>query len=294
MESTLSRTVAAPMGRRVTRTAAAPTALHPTALDRLRTELVGLPPLQPLDPVDYAAGHALFEARSDQRSLLTAWLAARLARRAGGPTAVLSIGCGDGSVDAPLAAVLAAHGAVDYLAVEPHAPSGAAFLDRLGALDGVRAELVVGPFEGLAPVRPRDVVLAVHSLYYVADLGAALRHAAELLGPGGELLVLHAPLEPLNALVRELAPGRQQRFSADVLDELNSQGRRTQVERIDAVLDLSPTGDAETDRLLLDFTVQAQVPPALSAAVRAALLGRALPGPGLVLPHPVDAFVVAA
>jgi SAM-dependent methyltransferase len=271
---------------------AAPTVSDPTALHRLRTQLSGR--LQPLDPVEYAAGHALFEARSDQRALLTSWLAARLARRADGPTAVLSIGCGDGSVDAPLAAVLAARGAVEYLGVEPHAPSGAAFLERLGALHGVRAEVVAAPFAQLPAVSPRDVVLAVHSLYYVADLGTALRRAVDLLGPGGELLVLHAPLEPLNALVRELAPGRWQEFSAEVLDVLRGQGRRPEVERIDAVLDLSPTGDRETDRLLLDFTVQAQVPPPLTAAVRAALAERALPGPGLVLSHPVDAIVVTA
>lgn len=278
----------------MTRTAA-PSVLDLTASDLLRAELADRPALRALEPVSYAAGHALFEARSDQRALLTAWLARHLGPRSAGPSAVLSVGCGDGTVDAVLATALAAGGApVDYLGVEPHAPSAHEFIGRLRALDGVSASVVGEPFGPSTVAGRRDVVVAVHSLYYVEELAASLARAVGLLAPGGELLVLHAPREPLNAFVRLLAPGAPQGFSADVLAALHAQGRQPVVERLDAVLDLSPTGDVESDRLMLDFTVQAQVPADLRELVLAALAEVALPGPGLVLPHPVDAIVVTA
>lgn len=83
-----------------------------TALDRLRAAAQDCLPLDALDPAEYALGHALFEKRSNQREHITRWLIQQLAARAAGPTRVLSIGCGDGSVDARVAAALAvgAHG----------------------------------------------------------------------------------------------------------------------------------------------------------------------------------------
>ncbi|MEO6879917.1 MAG: hypothetical protein ABI181_03070, partial [Mycobacteriaceae bacterium] len=85
-----------------------------------------------LDGDTYARGHALFEARSDQRALIVAWLAERLERRADAPVlSVLSVGCGDGSVDAPLAesacAAKPAGALRRWSGVDPHPPSAAAF-----------------------------------------------------------------------------------------------------------------------------------------------------------------------
>ena len=81
-------------------------------LDQLRRTLAGRPALPPLSPAAYARAHATYEAHSDQRALLAAWLDDALtARLAGpGPRSVLSIGPGDGSVDAPLARSVAARG----------------------------------------------------------------------------------------------------------------------------------------------------------------------------------------
>ena len=267
----------------------------PTPLGALRAAVADSRPLEALDPAEYAAGHTLFEARSDQRPRITAWLTALLAPRALGPTRVLSVGCGDGSVDTPLASVLAAQGHyVDYVGVEPHGPSGQAFLTRIADVAGVRATLWPTSFTQARPEGLFDVVLAVHSLYYVPDLSAALRRARALLAPGGVLVVLHAPRGPLNELVRLLAPGRRQEFSDQVVTELQALGERPDVLRIDNHLDLTATGDAVTDRRLVEFTVQARLPQALQDAVRAALAEQALPGPGLVVEHPVDALVLHA
>ena len=272
----------------------APT-LRPTADDDLRIAAAIHGPLEPLDPAEYAAGHAAFEARSDQRAHLTDWLVRRVSRRSVSPVRVLSIGCGDGSVDVAVAAALAGAGAaVEYLGVEPHPASARTFVTRLAAVAGVRASTLQLPFARVSPAGLFDIVLAVHSLYYVADLAGTLRRARALLAPGGELIVLHAPLEPLNGLVRLLAPGRLQAFSDEVLAELVAQGQHPGISRIDSNLDLTTSGSPESDRQLLAFTVQARLTPALERSVRAALRERALPGPGLVLDHPVDAITLRA
>lgn len=266
-----------------------------TAFDHLQYAVQSWLPLDVLDPGDYAAGHALFESRSDQRANLTSWLVDHLTARARAATRVLSIGCGDGSVDVAVARALASRGrAVEYVGVEPHAPSGSVFASRMARLSGVRSEILTEPFERARPDGRFDVVLAVHSLYYVADLAGTLRRAYSMLAPGGELIVLHAPLEPLNVLVRLLAPGQLQAFGEDVAAQLRALGRAPRVVRIDNRLDLTPTGDAAVDRQLLAFTVQAALPPALLGVVRSALGELARPGPGLVLTHPVDALVIRA
>ena len=273
----------------MTRTAAT------TAFDDLADALRGRPPLEQLGPVEYAAGHALFESRSNQRANLTSWLVQHLADRAASPTRVLSIGCGDGSVDVAIAAALAGPGRrVDYVGIEPHAPSGGLFRDRLNAIESTRCTLLTDPFERASPEGHFDVVLAVHSLYYVEDLTATLRRACSLLAPGGELVILHAPREPLNTLVPMLCPGLRQPFADDVAQCLHTVGRLPVISRIDNRLDLTETGRAATDRGLLEFTVQAQLPSPLVTLVRAALAEHALPEAGLVLPHPVDALVVRA
>ena len=146
---------------------------------------------------------------------------------------MLSIGCGDGTVDAAVAAALGADGhPVAYVGVEPHGPSGIAFLERLAAVPGVTATVLDSPFAQARPTGRFDVVLAVHSLYYEADLAAALRRAEELLAPGGELVVLHAPREPLNALVGVLAAGHPQQFAGELAGLLGARGRRPEVTRL--------------------------------------------------------------
>ncbi|HSP37109.1 MAG TPA: hypothetical protein VLR26_05100, partial [Frankiaceae bacterium] len=52
------------------------------------------------------------------------------------------------------------------------------------------------------------------------------------------------------------------------------------------------SGDADEDRRILDFAVQVEVPHQLRPDVLEVLRASALPGPGLRVPHPIDAFVV--
>ncbi len=248
----------------------------------------------------YARGHALFEARSDQRARIVEWLGDRLAERAGNDElSVLSVGCGPGAVDRALAERAcreAPSGARrSWTGVDPHQASTESFLAALEQLDapGLTVLAQACTFADLRTAERYDVVAFVHSLYYVADLAAAVRAALDLLAPGGELLVLHAPLGALNSLAAELAPpvaGHPQPWSdavQEVLDALPVSVVRTE---LDATVDLS--GAAQADPTLLDFTAQAVLDAAARAAAVARLEEIAEPGPGLRVAHPVTAFVV--
>ncbi len=254
-------------------------------LEALRALVAPLRPLPALTPAAYAEGHDLFEARSDQRDLLVAWLRARLAARAGAPLRVLSVGCGDGTVDAR---VSAGADVARYDGVEPFAGSAAQWRTRMA---GVPGQVQQCRFEDAVLTGPYDVVLAVHCLYYVPDVAAALQRMHGLLAPGGELLVLHAPRAELNALVEVLAPetgGHAQWFSDVVTGALRRSGLAYEESRLHARLDLT-----DADDRVLDFTVQAVLPPQVRAPVLAHLAAVRLPdAEGLCVPHPLDAFVV--
>lgn len=268
-------------------------------LGDLRTARRGQAALENLAPDAYARGHAAFEARSDQRALITGYLAGQLALRDVGPVAVLSVGCGDGSLDAPLAAALTdvvPARPIRYVGIDPYVGSTTAFAAAMAGLGraGLSAEVHATTFAD-APVSGLfDVVTFVHSMYYVPDVAATLRAAHALLRHGGELLVLNAPRGALNELVDVLAPpveGHRQWFSDDIEAGLVRAGLRTEeMVTLDARLDL----DAASDEVL-DFTVQAQLTLELRPLVRAYLDAVSVPsatsGVPLV-PHPVDVYRV--
>jgi len=268
---------------------------RPTAaalLAALRDTRAGAPALPGLPPTTYARAHRVFEGRSDQRGLIVEHLRHRLAHRPPGPVAVLSVGCGDGTLDAQLAAVLADAEPlrpVRYVGVDPHGDSTAAFAAALGALDRptLSVETHTATFATARVTGPFDVVTFVHSTYYVSDLEATLLAAHALLRPGGELLVLSAPRGELNELAALLAPavdGIRQWFSDDVAEALVATGLPdVDVTTLRARLDLD---GADPD--VLDFTVQAHLTPPLREAVTAYLEAISA-GPGAsAVPHPVD------
>lgn len=258
-------------------------------LDALRTALADAPPLPGLAPSTYAEGHAAFELLSDQRRLITEHLTGRLLARPAGPVSVLSAGCGDGTLDAQLAAALceAEPGrAVRYVGVDPYAASVASFAAALAGLDrpGLDVATLTSTFDDAAFSEGFDVVTFVHSMYYVPDVTRTLRAAYELLRPGGELLVLSAPRAELNALVEVLAPpleGHDQWFSDDVELGLLEAGLVAEAPyTLDALWDAASADDGA-----LDFAVQALLPADLRPLVRDYLDAVAV---GARVPHPVD------
>ncbi|MCZ4076842.1 class I SAM-dependent methyltransferase [Rhodococcus sp. H36-A4] len=268
-------------------------------LDDLRALRRGAAALAGLEPESYARDHAAFEQLSDQRGLIAEHLAGRLATMGDGPVSVLSVGCGDGSLDVQLAKGLvnAVPGRpVRYVGIEPWSGSARLFTANMAALgsDELSVDVHVASFSDAPVDETFDVVLFVHSMYYVADVGETLSGALDLLRPGGELWVLNAPRGALNALVDVLAPpleGHRQWFSADVEKAFVDAGiALDEVVTLDALVDL-----ASASERVLDFAVQARLTPELRGPVRAYLDAVSVPGADgrPRVPHPVDVFAAA-
>jgi len=276
-----------------------PTLSPSTSLHRLRQAVADSSVLPELSGPRYARTHAAYEAVSDQRAGLQAWLPRELPPLlVTGPLRVLGVGVGDGSVDAPLAAALAADGRrVDYTGIEPHAASAAGFAVRLAALDAdaLTVTTVAGAFADYEAAELADLMHFVHSLYYMADLGSTLDHALAMLRPGGLLVAATAPRQPLCVLTELLSPGNGHRLwcAEDVTAELAARRLEVRSETMVAGLDLrgvlsDPYGAGE---LVLDFLVGART-AAMTVEVREQVLAYltelALPGRPGVVPHPID------
>ena len=275
------------------------TASSTDRLDGLRSATASLLPLDGLAPHTYAADHAAFEALSNQRALIADWLVDRLASTRTAPLSVLSVGCGDGELDAMVAERLLAGGSdgcgLRYVGVEPFAASARKFHERMGRINNDRLsfETVVAPFAKTSLHETFDVVTFVHSMYYVPDVAEAAHAACALLRPGGEAIVLSAPRGALNRLAGLLAPpieGHRQWFSDDVHDALTWSGLDLAIPApIEAVVDLTHASDD-----VLDFTVQARLTPDLRRLVRRYLGAVSLVTGRSEVAHPVDTYVVRA
>jgi len=257
------------------------------------------PPLGGLEADAYARGHAAFESRSNQRGLIADWLVQRLTGVASDSLAVLSVGCGDGDLDAVVAERLVADSSlkhsVRYVGVEPFEGSANRFSQRMHAIEGSEfsASVHVSPFEDAHLDETFDVVTFVHSMYYVPDVLGAVEKAARHVRDGGEVLVLSAPRGELNRLAGLLAPpmeGHDQWFSDDVHKALvDGDLAFSMPATIDAVVDLTA---AEDD--VLDFTVQARLTDSVRDLVRRYLADVSLIPGRSVVAHPVDVYVLSS
>ena len=266
-------------------------------LDELRVATASSLPLNGLSPDTYSRAHAAFEALSNQRNLIADWLVDRLSPSRTTPLSVLTVGCGDGALDAVIAQRLLARGSdggdIRYVGVEPLEVSAGLFHERMGRIDDSRLsfDTVVAPFANSRLDETFDAVTFVHSMYYVSDVAGAAHAASALLRPDGEAIIMSAPRGALNLLADLLAPaidGHRQWFSDDVHDALTHSGLdETILAPIEAVVDLTGASDE-----VLDFTVQAELTPDLRDLVRRYLADVSLVTGRCLVPHPVDVYVV--
>ncbi len=277
-------------------------------LGQLDRALHGAGPLVEMDEARFMRTHVLYEGRSDQQQRIIDWFGARAApwvdAHAPRPYRVLSVGCGSGLLDLPVARHLARPAAaVDYVGVDPNSVECEAFERRFAqaGLSGVTHAVVPEPFEAFTPDQRFDLVHVVHCLYYLPDAATALAKARSLLAPGGRLVLVHAPCEALNDLASRFydkAYGRPTVFAEDCAALLDAWGCAYVRERIGARVDVTPlaAGDPDVGRALRDFIVQVdsgRLPAHVQdlvdryiAAITEHARGRAF------IDHPADVFVI--
>lgn len=267
-----------------------------------------------LEESDYSRSCEAFERSSTQRRELVHHLArerilAELAALAPEPLQILSVGCGDGQMDAMLLDACLPEGCsapIRYTGVDLSPVQIARCRALLEARAAHRARgptvdfrvLQASAFEGLAPHERFDCILMLHVLYYVDDFRAHIRQAVGRLAAGGKLLIWQAPCEDMNQLSKVFWDPQHSHvipFAADIEAFLRAEGLRFRAHRIDAQLDLQPEPATSERDDVLSFLLQvnyAQLPAALGAAVHDSL--RELHARHGKIPHPVCCFVVDA
>lgn len=275
-------------------------------LAKLDEALIGSGHLVPLDDARFLETHCIYEGRSNQQRRIIEWFGDETAPplQPDHPFRVLSVGCGSGILDLPIATRLVDHtDDLRYAGVDPNRIECEAF-ERLFAdasLDQVQVEVSPTTFEDFEAAGSFDLVHCVHSLYYMPDPARALEKARKLLAPGGRMVVFQAPCEELNDLsVRfwDKQHARPTLFAedlAEILDAWRWDYRRT---RVDARLEVTPLADPDSGigLALRDFIVQLDSQN-LPRPVQD-LIGRYLriisveERDKTYIPHPVDVFVI--
>lgn len=259
--------------------------------------------LEELSDARYHVTHERFEHASNQRSLIIDWLrhvADATTFPTHRPTRMLSVGCGGGVMDQRITSVFAGHvDALTLAGVDPN-PEHTRTFESLFADKGFAVNVFNGLFEDYRPEVTFDVVHFVHCLYYFEHIGPELRNAADMLAPGGIMIVLQAPNEDLNHLADRVWRKQFDQsawYSDDVLAALEPLGLDTRMQRLAAHVDVTECFEAEKPAgvEILDFIVQAETQkfsPAFQARLRESL--RAIchvHGNRLLAEHPVDAIV---
>ena len=271
----------------------------------IRQELTLLDEVAPLEGQRYAACLETYEAASNQRELILGWFTDHVIPQLSTDSAsFLSVGCGAGDLDVKFLAAGKDHAAtVSYVGLEPDSRQCEKFISRmeLGNDRNVRVEAHNTSFEQFTEQRRFDLVLMVHSLYYMDDPKLALENALSLVNESGRLVILIASNDTLNELSSsfwEMENGGSTWFSEDLSRHLEKLGVTFERKRIEATLDITSCceADSEQGNRIADFL--AQVPTGeLPSRLRQMIFGyleatSRRDGDTRWLPHNVDAFVI--
>lgn len=174
---------------------------------------------------------------------------------------ILSIGCGDGSLDLPMLEAARGCGPVQYVGCDVNAESLAVFSTALGRRDpdpDLAATLVHGPFQMLDDDRRFDVVLIAHVLYYVDDPAAAVRALLdERCALDGRIVVIHSGRQGVPAMV-EAALGDASFVTAEqIAVDLEAVGLAPTTRVLPGRLRIDDAvADTPLGRVLLEFLVE--------------------------------------
>jgi SAM-dependent methyltransferase len=259
----------------------------------------------PLEGEHYASSLAIYEAASDQRQRILAWARESMIPQLDAERAsILSVGCGAGDLDREiLAASVEQSERVAYVGLEPDARQCQRFLSQMTEeSDGrARVEARNAYFEDLQDSQRYDLVILVHSLYYMPDPTEAVDRALSLVDDGGHLVILLAANDTLNELASsfwEVEADRQAWFSEDLRAHLDLYGLSYECERIEARLNVTPCFemDSAVGTQLADFIAQVatkELTPQLQDMIGQYLDATAKhDDEQRWLPHNVDAFTI--
>ncbi len=165
----------------------------------------------------------------------------------------------------------------------------------------IRVEAHNTRFEQFTEQRRFDLVLMVHSLYYMDDPKLALENALNLVNEFGRLVILIASNDTLNELSSsfwELENGGSTWFSEDLSRHLEKLGVSFERKRIEATLDITSCCEphSEQGNRIADFVAQVptgELPLRLRRMIFSYLeVTSHSDGDMRWLPHNVDAFTI--
>lgn len=265
--------------------------------------VTNLAQILPLNNSYYAQCLEIFEANSDQRLGLLGWLEANIvAKMSQGANAILSVGCGTGAFDECILRYARQRmKQVTYLGIEPNEISAAEFSQTMGkqASNQVGVSVLLQKFEEQVFENKFDLILFVHSIYYLENRNDAIDAALKALKPGGELVIVIAPDEELNKIANLMWQRQMEQkswFSDDVRAHFDARGLDYSEARVSANLNAKGCFGESTEvgRNIVDFIVQTQtdqLPTGLRNDIFDFLIS-ITEGQGTTtcLPHPVDIF----
>ncbi len=261
----------------------------------------------PLQGERYASCMESYEGASSQRRQILAWIQRVLIPQCSRESAtVLSVGCGAGDLDKAILAAGAEHSAtISYVGLEPDAAQCERFVKQMGFDEDENVQIKAHNmgFEDFQDQQSYDLVLMVHSLYYMPDPAWAIEKALSLVKEGGQLVVLLAANDTLNELSSsfwQIEAERTAWFSQDLSAHLDALGLNFTREQIEARLDVTACFDANsaTGSEITDFLAQVStdaLPNRLQGMIGEYLDATSHRGEaGRWLPHNVDAFSIPA
>lgn len=212
--------------------------------------------LKPLSDEQYAVCHKKFEKVSSQQSLILKTLSARIR----GPESLrlLSLGAGNGMLDIPLLENLQNRYRIQYQGVEPSGFQANIFKKALKAStieNQGSLEILMQTFENYDQRQKFNVILAIHSFYYMQDINVAFEKMVDLLEKDGTIFIAMAPLGPMNEISRKFWHKNQKTklwFASDLEDLIRDKSLNAKIHPINAKLRL-PTTLSQCDPDILSF-----------------------------------------